>query len=117
GRDAYGMTELGTATTTPVAAGERNFRRTCGLQMPDRKLKIVDEQGATVEQGETGELGVSGPGIMWGYYKRPAANAESFTGEWFQTGDYFRQDADGYYHMVARMKDIVKRSGENIAAR
>jgi long-chain acyl-CoA synthetase/crotonobetaine/carnitine-CoA ligase len=116
-RDAYGMTELGTATTTPMAAGERNFRRTCGLPMPDRQLKIVDKHGVAVRQGEIGELWVAGPGIMWGYYKRPAANAEAFSGKWFRTGDYFRQDEDGYYHIVGRMKDMIKRSGENIAAR
>ena len=116
-RDAYGMTELGTATSTPMKAGERNFRKTCGLPMPDRKLKIVDENGLEVRQGDLGELWVSGPGIMWGYYKRPAANAEAFNGHWFRTGDYFRQDEDGYFHIVGRMKDMIKRSGENIAAR
>lgn len=116
-RDAYGMTELGTATATPIKAGDRNFRKTCGLPMPDRKLKIVDENGEEVRRGEVGELWVSGPGIMWGYYKRPAANAEVFRGAWFRTGDYFVQDEDGYFHIVGRMKDMIKRSGENIAAR
>ena len=116
-RDAYGMTELGTATATPFSAGERNFQRTCGLPMPDRQLKIVDETGDPVRQGADGELWVTGPGIMWGYYKRPAANAGVFNGRWFRTGDIFRQDENGYYHIVGRMKDMVKRSGENIAAR
>jgi len=116
-RDAYGMTELGTATVTPILAGEKNFERTCGLPAPDRALKVVDEAGDEVPRGETGELWVSGPGILWGYYKRPAANAESFRGVWFRTGDIFRQDEDGYFHIVGRMKEMVKRSGENIAAR
>ena len=116
-RDAYGMTELGTATVTPVEAGEKNFERTCGSPAPQRRLKIVREDGREVARGEIGELWVSGPGIMWGYYKRPAANAEVFRGEWFRTGDYFRQDEAGYYYIVGRMKDTVRRSGENIAAR
>jgi acyl-CoA synthetase (AMP-forming)/AMP-acid ligase II len=116
-RDAYGMTELGTATVTPIRCGERNFQRTCGLPAPERKLKIVDEHGVEVPRGSPGELWVSGPGIMWGYYKRPAANAEGFRGGWFRTGDIFRQDEDGYYFIVGRMKEMVKRSGENIAAR
>ncbi|MEQ8928609.1 MAG: class I adenylate-forming enzyme family protein [Silicimonas sp.] len=116
-RDAYGMTELGTATATPFSAGEWNFQRTCGLPMPDRQLKIVDENGDPLRQGADGELWVTGPGIMWGYYKRPAANAGVFNGRWFRTGDIFRQDENGYYHIVGRMKDMVKRSGENIAAR
>ncbi|NNF80905.1 MAG: acyl--CoA ligase, partial [Rhizobiales bacterium] len=116
-RDAYGMTELGTATVTPMTAGERNFARTCGLEAPERKLKIVDEAGQEVVRGERGELWVSGRGIMWGYYKRPEANREVFRGKWFRTGDIFYQNEDGYYFIVGRMKDMVKRAGENIAAR
>lgn len=116
-RDAYGMTELGTATVTPMAAGERNYQKTCGLEAPDRRLKIVDEEGNEVARGERGELWVAGPGRLWGYYKRPAANREVFRGEWFRTGDIFYQDEDGYYFIVGRIKDMVKRSGENIAAR
>jgi acyl-CoA synthetase (AMP-forming)/AMP-acid ligase II len=116
-RDAYGMTELGTATVTPISAGEKNFERTCGLPAPQRELKIVDEKGNAVARGEIGELWVRGPGMMWGYYKRPAANADVFRGEWFRTGDYFQQDEDGYYFIVGRMKDSVRRAGENISAR
>lgn len=116
-RDAYGMTELGTATVTPTDAGESNFQRTCGTPAPQRRLKIVREDGSEVVRGEIGELWVSGPGIMWGYYKRPAANAEVFRGAWFRTGDYFRQDENGYFFIVGRMKDMVRRAGENIAAR
>ena len=116
-RDAYGMTELGTATVTPIAAGKHNFDRTCGLPAPDRELRIVNESGREVAPGGTGELQVRGPGMMWGYYKRPRANAGSFDGDWFRTGDVFRQDAHGYYHIVGRIKDMVRRAGENIAAR
>ncbi|MDH3742803.1 MAG: acyl--CoA ligase [Hyphomicrobiales bacterium] len=116
-RDCYGMTEIGTATVTPVAAAEHNFERTCGLPTIDRQLKIVDDAGNPVKQGEPGELWVTGPGIMWGYYKRPEANAEVFRGAWFRTGDIFRQNAAGYYFIIGRNKEMVKRSGENIAAR
>lgn len=116
-RDAYGMTELGTATVTPMTAGERNFSRTCGLEAPERHLMIVNEVGEPVARGERGELWVSGRGIMWGYYKRPDANREVFRGKWFRTGDIFYQNEDGYYFIVGRIKDMVKRAGENIAAR
>jgi acyl-CoA synthetase (AMP-forming)/AMP-acid ligase II len=116
-RDAYGMTELGTATVTPTDAGDKNFQKTCGTPAPQRRLKIVDEDGNEVARGEVGELWVSGPGIMWGYYKRPTANSEVFRGKWFRTGDYFRQDENGYFYIVGRMKDMVRRAGENIAAR
>ena len=60
---------------------------------------------------------VRGRGLMWGYYKRPQANAQVFRGDWFCTGDIFYRDEDGYYFIVGRKKDMVKRAGENIAAR
>ncbi len=116
-RDAYGMTDLSTASVTPMAAVAGNYARTCGLEAPERELKIVDEAGKPVARGERGELWVTGRGIMWGYYKRPEANREVFRGKWFRTGDIFYQDEDGYYYIVGRMKDMVKRAGENIAAR
>ena len=116
-RDCYGMTEIGTATVTPIAAGEQNFERTCGMPTIDRHMKIVDETGNEVKPGEAGELWVSGPGIMWGYYKRPEANANVFSGAWFRTGDIFRRNDAGYYFIIGRSKEMVKRAGENIAAR
>ena len=116
-RDGYGMTETGTATIVPTRAGERAYARTCGLPTAERALRIVDEHDQDVAPGERGELWVSGPGLMWGYYKRPAANAEVFRGEWLRTGDLFTRDPDGYYFIVGRIKDMVKRAGENVAAR
>ena len=116
-RDGYGMTETGTSTIVPTRAGERAYARTCGLPTAERSLRIVNERGEDVSPGERGELWVSGPGLMWGYYKRPAANAEVFRGAWMRTGDLFTRDEDGYYFIVGRLKDMVKRAGENIAAR
>ena len=115
--DAYGMTELGTATITPKGAASKSYRRTCGRHAPNRELKILDDQGREVADGERGELWVRGRGVMWGYYKRPQANAEVFRDDWFRTGDIFYRDEEGYYFIVGRIKDMVKRAGENIAAR
>jgi acyl-CoA synthetase (AMP-forming)/AMP-acid ligase II len=80
-------------------------------------LRIVNEIGQDVSLGETGELWVAGRSILLGYYKRPDANRENFRGRWFRTGDLFRQDEDGYFYIVGRIKDMIRRSGENIAAR
>lgn len=115
-REGYGMTEIGGATLMPPAADHMAYERTCGLAAPFRELKIVDDDGNEVPPGEVGELWVAGRGLLWGYYKRPEANAESFRGRWFRTGDLFRRDENGYYFIVGRIKDMIKRGGENIAA-
>jgi len=115
-REGYGMTEVGGATHVPPDATHMAHTRSCGLAMPFRELRIVDAAGNDVGEGEEGELWVAGRAILWGYYKRPEANAESFRGRWFRTGDVFRRDANGYYYIVGRIKDMIKRAGENIAA-
>lgn len=116
-RDTYGMTEIGVHTFMPLEAGDMAHEASCGVASAYSKLRIVDDSGKDVRPGESGELWAAGRGVMWGYYKRPAANAESFRGGWFRTGDIFYQDAKGYFYIVGRLKDTIKRSGENIAAR
>ncbi len=117
-REGYGMTEIGGATVVPVAAEEKALVTTCGLPGPFRSLKIVDEDETEITEPDmAGELWVKGRSILWGYYKRPEANRESFRGPWFRTGDLFKRDAEGYYYIVGRIKDMIRRSGENIAAR
>lgn len=115
-REGYGMTEIGGATLMPPAASHMAYQRTCGLVAPFRELRIVDEDGNDVPDGEIGELWVAGRALLWAYYKRPEANAEGFRGRWFRTGDLFRRDENGYYFIVGRIKDMIKRGGENIAA-
>jgi len=115
-RDAFGMTEIGVGTFTPAAATCMVGSGTCGLAAPFREVRVCDETGGELPPGETGELCFAGDAIFWGYYKRPKANAKSFRGRWFRTGDLARMDKDGYVWIVGRMKDMIKRSGENIAA-
>lgn len=115
-RESFGMTEIGGGLMVPDDAGEKAYQRTCGLPAAFRETRIVGENGKDVAQGDIGELWVAGRGILWGYYKRPTANAEGFAGRWFRTGDLFRQDEDGFYQIVGRIKDMIRRSGENIAA-
>ena len=97
-------------TTHMVGSGS------CGLPVAFRECRIVDGEGIEVTTGETGELWVSGPGIMGGYYKRPEATDEVMRGKWFRTGDLFHKDRDGYHTIRGRIKDVIRRSGENIAA-
>jgi crotonobetaine/carnitine-CoA ligase len=69
-----------------------------------------------VLDGVVGELFVRGPGITLGYYKEPQATANAFHNGWFRTGDLFKRDERGYFYIVGRKKDMIRRAGENIAA-
>jgi crotonobetaine/carnitine-CoA ligase len=69
-----------------------------------------------VPRGQTGELLIRGPGMMDGYFRNRAATAQAFDGGWFHTGDVVRQDEAGRVFYVGRTKDMIRRSGENIAA-
>jgi crotonobetaine/carnitine-CoA ligase len=116
-REGFGMTEVGSALSVPLEAEHMVGSGVCGVPSAFRECRVVDEKGDDVEQGEIGELVVRGPGIFKGYYKKPEANAASFFGDWFRTGDLFFQDRNGYFTIVGRLKDMIRRSGENIAAR
>jgi acyl-CoA synthetase (AMP-forming)/AMP-acid ligase II len=118
GQEYYGMTEIGGAAYMPANALERmSGSGSCGIAAPFRELKVADETGQAVAPGVCGELMVRGRGLFKGYYKRPDATAESYLDGWFRTGDIARRDEDGYFYIVGRMKDMVRRNGENIAAR
>lgn len=115
-REGYGMTEIGTGALVPAWASAKALVRTCGLPAAFREFRVRDSEGNTVADGEIGELWVRGRGLFLGYYKRPEANAQSFEGDWFRTGDLFRRDEDGFYYLVGRIKEMIKRAGENISA-
>ncbi|MBN9547742.1 MAG: long-chain fatty acid--CoA ligase, partial [Alphaproteobacteria bacterium] len=116
-REAFGMTEVGPAMFAPIERSDKVGSGSCGVPCPFRQCRIVDEAGDPVPQGAIGELQISGPGIMLGYYNNPEATAEVLRDGWFSTGDLFRQDEDGFFYIVGRKKDMIRRSAENIAAR
>ena len=116
-REAFGMTEVGSTLFTPIEATDMVGSGTCGIPVAFRETRVVDDDGQDVPQGEIGELVVRGPTILLGYYNKPEATEESFFGEWFRTGDLFRQDERGFHYIVGRKKDMIRRSSENIAAR
>ncbi|MCA6112219.1 class I adenylate-forming enzyme family protein [Bradyrhizobium cenepequi] len=115
GQNNYGMTEIGWGTLMPSDIDHDGAP--FGMRAPFRALRLVKDDGSPTPVGEVGELWVSGRGIFKGYWNRPEANAKSFEGEWFKTGDLFRCDEFGFYWLVGRTKDMIRRSGENIAAR
>ena len=121
--EAWAMTETGagawiTANHEPRHLGERCF----GKPPPGLSWRVVDENGNEVAQGEPGELLVrrDGPdprrGFFAGYYKDLSATSQAWAGGWFHTGDLVRVDADQSFFFVDRSKNVVRRSGENIAS-
>lgn len=116
-REAYGMTEIGSGLSMPMEAEDIVGSGACGIPAPFRDARIADPDGNTVAPGEIGELLVRGRSILLGYYKNAEATAAAFHCEWFRTGDLFQQDDNGYYRIVGRVKDMIRRAGENIAAR
>jgi len=116
-REAFGMTELGSATFMPLEVEDMTGSGSCGISGPFRECKVVDPRGQEVARGEIGEMVVRGSGILRGYFNKPEANREAFYGDWFRTGDLFRQDLRGYFYIVGRVKEMIRRSSENIPAR
>ncbi len=110
----YGLSE----STGPgcVHLGLENIHKVGAIGVPGYRwsCKIVDESGAEVKRGEVGELCVQGPGMMTCYYRDEKATNEVLKDGWLFTGDMAMQDADGFYFLVDRKKDVIVSGGENI---
>lgn len=117
GRELYASTEAGYGTYVPADRPDLTGTYTMGFCFPHRESKVIDENGIEVPIGTPGELCLRGPGMMLGYHNRPEANEELFLdGGWFRTGDAVIKDEEGLHYFVGRLKDMIRRSGENISA-
>jgi crotonobetaine/carnitine-CoA ligase len=116
-REAFGMTEIGSGMFMPIEATDMVGSGSCGVPSPFREVRVADPDGNTLPAGQVGELVVRGPGILQGYYNKPEATTAAFHGDWFRTGDLFQQDERGYFYIVGRVKEMIRRAGENISAR
>ncbi len=120
--EGWAMTETGAGAMTSTAQGPRHVGRRCiGRPVVPMELRIVDEAGDEVAPGEAGELlvrarGEPRRGFFDRYLKDPQATEKAWAGGWFHTGDVVRAGPDGSLFFVDRQKNIVRRSGENIAA-
>jgi long-chain acyl-CoA synthetase len=109
--EGYGLTEASPVTHTNPA-GPGNRPGTIGVPLPDTEAKLVDpDTGKEVTTGEVGELVVRGPQVMQGYFNNPLATEAVLRDGWLYTGDMARRDAEGYYTIVDRKRDIIKTSG------
>ncbi len=111
--EAYGMTEAShEMAANPLPPRTRLFG-TVGIPT-GAEIRVVDEAGAEVADGQPGEVVIRGPGVTSGYLANDEANAEAFRDGWFRTGDQGRFD-NGYLTLVGRLKEIIIRGGENIS--
>ncbi|MDO8835187.1 MAG: acyl-CoA synthetase [Vicinamibacterales bacterium] len=113
--ERYGMTETGMLLSNPLHGERRSGFVGCPL--PGVDVRIVDDGGQTVAEGEPGEIQVRGPGVFRGYWDNPAATAEAMLpGGWFRTGDV-GQRAEGMIRLLGRQSvDIIKTGGEKVSA-
>ncbi|HWI47730.1 MAG TPA: AMP-binding protein, partial [Rummeliibacillus sp.] len=114
----YGMTEtIGVPLINPINDIAKNL--SIGKPSIGYEVKLLDENGYEVSDGEVGQIavkGIRGRTLMKGYFKNPEATEQTFHGDWLLTGDNARIGEDGYFYFIDRMKDMIKRSGENVAA-
>ena len=108
----YGLTETSPILTVNPLGKIREG--SIGIPLPSTDVVCVDETGAPVPVGERGEIAAKGPQVMAGYWNKPDATAEVMQDGWFLTGDIGVMDADGYFTIVDRKKDMVVVSGFNV---
>ncbi len=114
--EGYGLSE-----TSPVASFNVLDRPrkpgSIGYPVWGVEMKIADSEGREMPDGERGEIWIRGHNVMKGYLNRPEANAEALRDGWFRSGDIGIRDADGAFHIVDRVKDMILRGGFNVYPR
>jgi long-chain acyl-CoA synthetase len=115
--EGYGLSE-----TSPVASFNHPDKErkpgSIGTPIEGVEMKVVDDDGNDVQQGDVGEIVIRGHNVMKGYWDRPDATEETITEDgWFHTGDMAKVDEDGYFFIVDRKKDLIIRGGYNVYPR
>lgn len=115
--EAMGMTECAsTVFANPQDPGRRKYGSPgvpCGVE-----AKVIDAEGRELPQGKAGEILLRGANVMQGYYKAPELTRAAIDrGGWLRTGDLGYRDADGFYFITGRLKELIIKGGENIAPR
>jgi long-chain acyl-CoA synthetase len=112
--NGYGLTET---TSAIIANGGLDYLAkpdSIGRAVVTAEVRIVDDDGADVPQGQIGELWIRGANVIPGYWNNPEATEAAFGGGWFRTGDLGYVDPEGFHFVVDRKKDVIIRGGENV---
>jgi long-chain acyl-CoA synthetase len=112
--NAYGLTETHGVATLNGGKDLLGRKTSVGRPIPVLDLEVVDEEGKPLPNGELGELRFRGATVTPGYWNRPDATAEAVRGGWLHTGDLGYRDAEGFFFVVDRAKDMILRGGENV---
>jgi long-chain acyl-CoA synthetase len=113
--NAYGLTETSSVATVVSGQDALDKPTSVGPPVPTVHVKIVDAGGKDLDQGETGEVCITGPILMAGYWNKPEATAEAIDPQgWLHTGDVGHLDDEGFLFITDRKKDMIIRGGENI---
>jgi long-chain acyl-CoA synthetase len=116
----YGLTEAAPAVSElmpqdHVLIGPRaKLLRSVGRSLPGVEVRVVDESGAPLKPGQTGEVAVRGANVLMGYWKNPELTAEKLRDGWFHTGDIGFLDEEGFIYLVDRKADMIITGGENV---
>jgi long-chain acyl-CoA synthetase len=114
--EGYGLSE-----SSPVASFNRPDRErkpgSIGIPIEGVEMKVVDDDGNEVPQGEVGEIVIRGHNVMKGYWNKPDETGETLIDGWLHTGDIAKIDEDGYFFIVDRKKDLIIRGGYNVYPR
>ncbi|MFX4220875.1 MAG: class I adenylate-forming enzyme family protein [Thalassobaculum sp.] len=112
--NAYGATETTSPTTIMPPGLNTSHPDSVGQVVPCGRVEIRGEDGAVLAPGETGELWISGPMVVPGYWNRPQANREAFVDGAWRSGDIGTVDADGFVKVFDRVKDMINRAGYKV---
>jgi len=125
-QERFGVTILegyGLSETSPVASfapwGQEVRVGSIGVPIPGVEMKLINDDWSDVpdDPDAIGEIAIKGHNIMKGYYRRPEATEEAIRDGWFRSGDLGKKDADGFYYIVDRSKDMIIRGGYNVYPR
>ncbi len=110
----YGLSETGFLTGLQDHEHTQTRLMSCGRTCPGIDMRVVDELGREVEAGQHGELVARGANVMRGYWNNPQETSRAFQDGMFRTGDVGYRDADGYFYILDRLKDMIVTAGENV---